>query len=210
MKFNNFLLLTLSFILTSCSSSKISTSYAFQNNALQKDKKIIIVGLIQDKDKTIREKMENHFVGDVAEKGYTVISSYKEYGINSFENLKEDEVINKLKNSGVDIILTIVLLSLEKEKFFVQKKSNKEMGMNKDFWGYYESTSDRILNPEYFKEETKFYWETNLFSLSTKKLLYTAKSNSFTPKNIEILAHDYSKTIVEDLTKKGLLKKLEL
>ena len=72
-----------------------------------------------DNDRELRENMENHLVGDLTERGYNAISSLKEYGPKSFENMKEEEAIDALNTSGVDAVITIVLLDKNKEHFYI-------------------------------------------------------------------------------------------
>ena len=48
-------------------------------------------------------------------------------------------------------------------------------------------------------------WESNLYDLSGNKLLYSTQSETFDPSSISKIAMDYSKTLVDDMVKQGLV-----
>ncbi|MBK5272982.1 MAG: hypothetical protein JJE22_18430, partial [Bacteroidia bacterium] len=74
-------------ILLSCSSSQITSSWKASSATPKKFNKVLVVGLIGENDKSLREKMEQHLVGDLLEAGYDAVSSFKEYGPKAFENM---------------------------------------------------------------------------------------------------------------------------
>lgn len=101
-------------LLTACATSNITSSWIAPQTTLQHFNKILVLGLIRESDRNIQVSMEKHLMGDLRNLGYFALSSYEEYGPKAFNNMNEDEAINKLKNSGIDAVLTIVLLDKEK------------------------------------------------------------------------------------------------
>ena len=83
---------------------------------------------------------------EIAEKGYAAVSSLKEYGPRSFENMKEAEVIGQLRNSGVDAVLTIVMLDKQRERYYIPGRVyyTPYIVYHRRFWGYYSTMYDRI------------------------------------------------------------------
>jgi len=199
--------LLLVFIL-GCSSSQITHSWKSETLPVKKYDKIMVVGIIADNDRVLREKMENHLVGDLAEKGYRALSSFKEYGPKSFEDLKEQDVLDKLKNSGVDAVVTIVLLDQKKERYYVPGRVNYTPYnvYHHRFWGYYSTIYDRVYAPGYYQVDTKYFWESNLYDLGSKELIYSVQTESFDPSSTEMLAHEYGQLIVKNMVKQGALK----
>lgn len=194
-----------------CSTSRITHSWKAETIPAKKYNKIMVVGLIQDNDRNLREKMENHLTGDLAERGCMAISSLKEYGPKSFENMKEEEVLNKLKNSGIDAVMTIVLLDREKERYYISGRINYSpyAPYNHRFYGYYNTMYNRIYSPGYYQVDTKYFWESNFYEMESKELLYSVQTKSFNPVSTESLAHEYGKMIVNNMKKKGIINKLE-
>lgn len=90
-----------------------------RKHTVKKISKIIVLGLIREKDRTLRERMETHLVGDLKDMGYDASCSCDEYNSKTFENLTEEQAIGKLRDSGVDAVLTVVLLDKTKERYYV-------------------------------------------------------------------------------------------
>jgi len=91
-------------------SSQIISSWKPNNIHPNQYNKIMVLGLINNADRTLREKMEEHIAGDLRELGYNAICSCDEFDPKAFEGMDEKQAIQKLTNSGIDAVLTIVLL----------------------------------------------------------------------------------------------------
>lgn len=196
-------------LLTACSSSRITHSWKAENISSKKFNKIMVVAMIKDNDIAKREMMENHLIGDLAERGYTAVSSIKEYGPKSFEGMKEEEVLNKLQNTGVDAVLTIVMLDKQRERYYVPGRVyySPYVIYHRRFYRYYNTMYDRIYSPGYYQVNTRYFWESNLYDLSTKELLYSVQTESFDPESAQSLGHEYGKLIVKDMFDKNVLSK---
>lgn len=195
-----------------CSTSKITTSWKAENSVPQKYNKIMVLGLIREADRTIQEKMENHLVNDLKDLGYNAVSSLKEYGPKAFDEMTEEGAFAKLKYSGVEAVITIVLLDKEKEKKYVPGNMYySPYGYSYSrFWGYRSTLYRRIYEPGYYVTTSRYFWESNLFEMNTQKLVYSVQTKSFDPANSESMAHEYGQLIVKDMTKNNVLKKLPL
>ncbi len=195
-------------LITGCYTSVITNTWKSKSIKPKKFEKILVIALVKQKDRSLRESMENHLVGDLVEKGITAISSLKEYGPKSFEALSENEVIQKLDNSGIDAVITIVLLDKEKEKYYVPGRVyySPYTIYHRRFWGYYTTMYDRIYEPGYYSENTNYFWESNFFDAKTKELIYSVQTKSFNPNSSNALANEYGKLICNDLFKKDILK----
>jgi len=196
-------------IVAGCTTSKITSSWKAENTLPQKYNKVMVLGLIREADRTIQENMENHLVSDLQELGYNAVSSMKEYGPKSFENMDEEAAISKLKNSGIDAVLTVVLLDKQKERKYIPGNmyySPYGYYYNR-FWGYRATIYRRIYEPGYYITDTKYFWESNLFDMSNQKLVYSVQTQTFDPANTESMAHEYGQMIVNDMAKNNVLKK---
>lgn len=208
MKTNVIYAVLLALILAACSSAKITSSWK-STVAGKSFNKIMVVGLIKESDRTVRERMEQHMIGDLKELGYDAVSAYDVYGPKAFDNLDENATLEKLKSSNVDAVITIVLLNKEKETFYKPGVIIRTPYANRynRFWGYYTTINDRIYSPGYYETTTKYFWESNFYDLTSKELLYSVQTQSFDPSSKESLAHDYGKMIVADMVKKAVLLK---
>ncbi len=195
-------------LLSSCSTSFITTSWKAENATAKPYKKILVLGLIGDPDRSIRDKMEEHLSGDLKDLGYNAFTSAKVYGPKGFENIKEEEAIRQLRTKEFDAVMTIVLLNKTKEKHYVAGMINYSpyaIQHNK-FWGYYSAMYDRVYSIGYYEEGTKYFWESNLFDMIDGKLVYSVQSQSFDPESAQKLGHEYGLMIVGDMVKNKMLQ----
>ncbi|UEG48855.1 hypothetical protein LK994_09420 [Ferruginibacter lapsinanis] len=209
MKTQSIIMSILLLFILSCSTSRITNSWKAATIPDKTYNKIMVVGLINNNNRNLREKMEDHLTGDLAEHGYTSVSSLKEYGPKSFENMKESEVVEKLYNSGIDAVITIVLLDKQREKYYVPGNVyySPYSVYHRHFWGYYSTIYDRIYTPGYYMVDTKYFWESNFYDLQSKELLYSVQTRSFNPSSAEELAHEYGKMIVGNMAENGIIKR---
>ena len=110
------LLITGWVFIMACTSSKITSNWKAENIQPLNLKTILVVGLINDPDKSIRASMETVLVAHLKDLGYKAICSCDEFGPKSFDNMTEQEALNKLANSGIDAVLTILLLNKTRER----------------------------------------------------------------------------------------------
>lgn len=200
--------LVIFFLLTGCSSSRITHSWKSETASSGSYDKIMVIGIIKDHDRNLREQMENHLADDLKARGYNAVSSLKEYGPKAFDNMDEEGAITKLSNSGVDAVITIVLLDKERERNYVPARVHYSPYIiyQRHFWGYYSTIYDRIYSPEYFQQvNTKYFWESNFYDLKTKQLLYSVQTESFDPASAESLGHEYGEMIVMDMFEKKII-----
>jgi len=207
MKKYQWIIFILFFIIAGCTSSRITTSWKAENLVPKQYNKILVLGLINEPDRSIREKMEEHILGDLKALGYNAVCACDEFNPKSFEALTEMQAIDKLTKSGIDAVLTIVLLNKTKEKYYVpgRVEYSPYIIYHNRFFGYYRTMYERVYTPGYYAETTKYFWESNLYEMGTKNLLYSAQSESFDPVSTQALAHEYGLMIVNDMVSKHAL-----
>ena len=203
-----FLLAAIS-LLAACSSTKVTSSWKSPDVTSQnlKVKKIMVAALLPEKNRELQKSMERQLVDELKSKGIEAISAYEVYGPKYFPQ-DEQKAVNKLKESGVDGFLTIVLLDKNKENSYNPGYSQIEpVGYYRNWYGYYRTVYGRVYQPGYYTTQTKYYWESNLYDVPGEKLIYSAQSQSFDPSSTNKLASDYGIKLVNDMTKQGLVAK---
>jgi hypothetical protein len=206
------IILAVLLVLGSCTSSRITSTWKATDQPKKNFKKVLVLGLLLEKDRGLREKMEDHIVNDLKTLGYQAVCSCDEFSPKVFENMNEATALEKLSGGGIDAVLTVVLLDKTRERYYVPGKVNYTPYnvYQRHWWGYYSTMHDRIFEPDYYAESTKFFWESNLYDLNTKKLLYSVQTQSFDPSTAESLAHEYGKLIVNDMIKSGVISNQKL
>ena len=201
------LLLLASLFVTACSTTKITSSWKAANVQPKHYSKILVLGLIKDSDRSLQEKMEAHLVDDLKSKGYNAVGSLQEFGPKAFSNVTEAEALARLKQINIDAVVTIVLLDKQKERNYVPGRmyySPYVMYYNR-FWPYYGTLNYRIYEPGYYVTDTRYFWESNVYEVSTQSLLYSVQTKSFDPANSESLGHEYGRLIIADIVKNNIL-----
>lgn len=201
--------LGLSLIFAACTSSRISTSWRADNIEPKVYNKVLVLGLINEPDRTIREQMEQHVVDRLNTLGYKAVCSCDEFSPKSFENMTEKQALEMLSKSGIDAVLTIVLLDKTKERYYVPGRVvyTPYFIYQRRFYGYYSTMYGRVYTPGYYSVDTKYFWESNFYELGNKNLLYSAQSQSFDSENTHMLANEYAQMIVDDMINKTVLRK---
>jgi len=190
-------------MLGSCRSTYVTHSWKDASASPARFKKLVVIAIVGDQEIEARKMMEQHMVGDLKELGYQAVCSCEEYSPEFFKGMNEKEAIAKLRENNVDGIVTIVLLSKNKEKVFVQPRST-EVPL---FWNYYHEVYDRVYSKGYYTEKTKYFWESNLYDLNADQLLCSVESQSFDPSSTQQLAHEYGRLIVDKMKKAHALVK---
>lgn len=207
MKKINALVMLLLLLATGCNTTKITSAWKAPDIVPREYKKIMVLGLIHETDRNLREDMENHLVGDLKELGYNALSSYAEYGPKAFEKMDETEALTKLKDSAVDAVITIVLLDKKKEKNYVPERMfySPYGYYHNNFWGYRSALYVRIYQPGYYVTNTRYFWESNLYDMENQKLVYSLQTQSFDPDDTDLLGHQYGRLIVNKMSKENII-----
>lgn len=189
--------------LLSCSTSKIVHSWQPANPKTNKFNTIMVLALIKDNDRFTQERMEHHLAEDLNKRGYQAISALKVYGPGSFEIMSKKETFDKLKDTDVDAVMTIVLLN-KSQNYIIGDLANARRGeiIQEETFGYYTDIKNQLLNPDYYLLNTEYFWESNLYNVNTNEMVYSVQSQSFNPSSTETLAHEYGKLIIKDMIKR--------
>ena len=209
MKYSGKIICLAILMLSACSSSRITSTW--KNPELQPGSyaKIMVIGIIKDSDRLMREKMENHLTADLRNLGYDAFSSLNVYGPNGFDKMDTLAAYKKLMDDHVDAVITIVLLDKKKEKYLVRHRyDNMAYELNQNYFlNYYHAMQGRINEKNYFEESTQYFWESNFYDLNRKELLFSVQTQSFDPMSASSLGHEYGQMIVKSMVKNQLLAK---
>ena len=167
----------------------------------------MVLGLMNVPDRAIGEKMEAHLAEDLKALGYHAVCACEEFDPKAFDNMNEEVAIRKLKDMGIATVITVVLLDKQKERKYVPGNIyySPYGYYHNRFWRYRSTLYHRIYEPGYYVSDTKYFWESNLYDMATQQLVYSVQTQFFSPDNSDILGHEYTKLIVEDMVKHNVL-----
>ncbi len=197
------------FTIISCNSTQVISSYKDEKVAAKDFKKILVLGIFQQKERSLRQEAETQLVNRLIEQGYNATSAMKDFGPKAFEKVSEDQLAANLKTSGYDAVITTALLDKKDEENYQQGTSRiQPVGVYYNRFGrYYSTVYDRVYQPGYYTTSTDYFLESNLYDIASGNLLYSVQTKSIDPSSATSLASDNSKKIVKDLKEKGVLVK---
>jgi hypothetical protein len=192
--------------LSSCGSTKITSSWKAENAKTKPYHNIMVWGLLTEKDSNTRRLMETHLVNDLVSKGYHAVSSIDVYREKAYKKISSAEILEEFKNTGIDAVITIALLDKQKEEqYYPRGLHNEPVNMYGNLDKYYSTIYEKVFSPGYYISTTTYFWETNLFELPGAAITYSARTKSFDPSTTNELAHENGQLIIKDMVKKKLI-----
>ena len=132
------------------------------------------------------------------------------YKSKAYKKLTAQEIVNEFKATGVDAVITMVLLDKEKEeKYYPAGVFNQPVNGEGNLNNYYSNTYEKVFTPGYYISTTNYFWESNLFEVAGDKLTYSVHTKSFDPASTEALAHENGLLIIKDMIKQKIIKNPE-
>ncbi len=197
------------FTIISCNSTQVISSYKDDKVTAKDYKKILVLGIFQQKERSLRQEAETKLVNRLKDEGYNAVSAMEDFGPKAFEKVSEDQLAANLKSSGYDAVITTALLDKTKEENYQPGTSRLQpVGIFYNRFGrYYSTVYDRVYQPGYYTTSTDYFLESNLYDIKSGDLIYSIQTKSYDPSSATSLASDNSKKVVQDLKDKGVFVK---
>ncbi len=184
------------FILNGCGpSTKIEKTWSdpsFTSGSVAFHKVLVIGNL---KDESTRRIAEDKMVA--AMKTVTGVQSYTYLQPN---DTARGSVESRLQKDGFDGIVIMRLASVDKSTSYVPGTTYGGWYGHGGWYGGGYGTSG------YYQEDKTFYVETELYSLTTGKLLWAGTTSSLNPTKLDHTLDDIIATIKAEMQKQGLIK----
>src|ERR1700749_5031927 len=113
-------LLSIAVFFCSCNSSKLILSWNDASVKLTQYKKVLIIGMLGDKDDALRQDMELDMAEALNAHGMKTESAFEKYGASSFQETNAQLALSEVKNNNYDAIMCIVLVDRKKERKYIQ------------------------------------------------------------------------------------------
>ncbi len=192
------LVLLLGFILSSCTSNKLLSSWDDKSLEHHNLGKVLVIGVAQNETK--RRIYEDTFVSSLTQAGTHAIASYtvtKQSIEPSEKSLRE-----VVKKTGVQSVLITHLVNKNEKDYY--QPSNIILGTNSytpGLYGYYPFVYGSVYASGSYSSTTKVILETSIHDVKTETLIWTARSESTDPvmtrkyyqKLIDLFLHDLSR-----------------
>jgi hypothetical protein len=188
--------------LSGCASTHITSNWKHSEVSPQKIDPVLVIGIMNNNDTALCRIMEQKFVEDLNKLGYHAVSSSVEYGPNIFDPLNEEEPIKILYRTRYGAVITIELVNRETHTF------PPPLWLDRDnYWNNRPLSTAAPNISNNFLVQTRYIWESNYYDLAKIICLYSVKAISYDPQSDQSLAKDYSKLVIANMVKNGILRR---
>ena len=189
-------------IISSCASTKIVESWKEPGKQITMDKlkKVLVVAMF--KDETSNRKAEDQMVKFLKDKG---IQSYN-YLNKNFDKSKVETIQNKIKKDGFDAAVTMRLIDVDKETIYQRNGVNRFPNNYRDFSSYYYESAISYYNPDNYITTKTYTIETNIYSITENKIIWSALTETSDPKGVNKMTEDVTQAVYKQMIKDRLIK----
>lgn len=191
----------ISFLLVSCTSTRIVSSWKEPNKQVQINKlsKVLVIALF--KSETNRRKAEDQMVGYLNGKG---VVSYN-YLDADFNKNKIETLRDKIKADGFDGVVTMSLMDVDREKLYVPGNYELYPTNYRTLNGYYARGWANYSTPGYYETTKTFTVETNIFSVKENKIIWTGQTQTTDPNGVTQMTEEIARVIYKKMLSEGFI-----
>ncbi len=196
-------------MVSSCSNTQLITSWKAPEATVDSYNKILVIGMMGNRDRELRESIENSIASRLQNEGLNVVTATQQFGPKSFRTMSEDEAVRMVNDNGFDAVMVVALLDKNQESRYTPGyiSSTPYAVVRNRWYGNYTVLYDRVYNPGYYTTTTDYTLEADFYHTRGDRLIYSAQAKSFDPNSSEDLAGDFSKTVVKDMIDKGIINR---
>jgi hypothetical protein len=121
---------------------------------------------------------------------------------------RKDFLVEQIKKSGYDGILTIAIIDQTNETRYVSGTTYYNpmlYGGYVRFGGYYSMYSPMMYSPGYYDTEKNYYAEINLYDSETQNLVWSAQSKTTNPTQMQKDVYDFAEVVVKQMIKEAII-----
>lgn len=187
-------------LLLSCSSStKLTDVFVDDSFSGKEFKKILVLGLAKDEWK--RKVYENEFRSQLLNYKVEVLMAWQE--LPKGEQLNRETFEKYFREKSVDAILVAIEGGESSDKTLYSGGGSSHVYVG--FYGFYASTASYYFNSQFLAEEKIVFMRANLYETNEGKIIWSAKSQSYEPKNTGDVVKAVSRKVIADINRMGYI-----
>ena len=190
-------------IISSCSNTKITSTWMDSKKAGTSYNDILIIGIAKEEHN--RRLFEEQFSTQLTAAGIESEVSYRI--LPEGTEINRDNVSAAIKGKEIDAVIVTHMVSVEEETVYRQNMDYRPTyGYNNGLYNYYPHVNSYVHQPGYYTTHDVVILETNLYEVKSEELVWSAQSRSFAPESAKEVIDDLVKLVIKDLKEKGLIK----
>ncbi len=125
------------------------------------------------------------------------------------DNTSREQLAKIIKDTGCDAVLTVALLDIKSEDRYQPGTTYYPVahGYYGNYYRYLGYYYDEVSEPGYYITDKTYYIETNFYDLASDQLLWSVQSDAYNPSSLDGFFKGYSRLLMKQLQKEGLIKK---
>jgi len=193
-------IMALTFLITSCTSTKLVDTWKDHQFKGPAFKKIMVVSLVKRPD--TRQRMEDEFAGQLNARGVSSVTCYS--CIPDPKDLTREEIVRTVGKTGVEGVLVVELRQAGTRLESVLDKS-PTMGEFVSFDSYMLSATSSPYDSAMIRRDEVVTLSTRLFDAGTGKLIWYSNTETVDPGKTEREIASFTKIILNTLRKEKLI-----
>lgn len=200
--YNRFVLLVLlATMLTGCgSSTRITGSWKSPETEQSPPGNVVVMTMTSNV--VARRMSEFNMTSALKERGVDAVSSLEIFSplfLNGQPS--RDEILNKLNEEKKEAVMTIALVDEETEQRYTPESSDPYAPSSEfsPFGAYYSTYYPTYYDPGYYTMSKVYYVQTNIYSVKSEKLIWSAQSKTYDPEDLEAATREFAREVVRKL-----------
>jgi hypothetical protein len=191
--------------LAACSQTKTTIPLSWRNPSYQQAafKKLFVIGVGENDGS--RRLFEDTFARALADKGTSAQASWGL--LPQSAQLSEEQVRGAVEGGSFDGVLVSRLLSVDQHEEYVPPSTHTVPSAyyGYGYYGYYGASYAVVHEPGYFKTNTTFRVETNLYSVATGDLVWSGQSDTLNPGSLTDVIDSMTAAVAKKLKEEQLI-----
>lgn len=204
-------------MISACSSTRLTSSWLKEGYTAQKYNKILVFAVTSKVSN--RAIVETAMADELKKAGVNAVSSIYIFPLSQNvtpEQLKampKEELVQKLKDNGVDGLLILSLLDKKEEQVYVQGATytqpttvyhpgyyNHYYPYYNNYYNYYSTVYTTVTTPGYYENQTSLFLESNFYNVNNDEgLVWSAQSTAVDPSSVGQGAADWAVEVVSGM-----------
>ncbi|MEM7136153.1 MAG: hypothetical protein AAF500_06215 [Myxococcota bacterium] len=164
---------------------------------------LLIIGVGQNEGS--RRLFEDEFAKQLASQGARAQPSWQL--LPQSTQISREELDVALQQGSFDAVIVTRLLGVDKEQEYVQGSTHTVPSNYYaiPYYGYYATSYAVVHEPGYFKTNTTFRLETNLYSVASRGLVWSGQSDTVNPTSIADVIDSMTAAVAKTLREQRLV-----
>ena len=201
----NSILILIIFLLAGCRANRTVTAWETQHVEPIQYQRIMVVAILQDEDSVVRKNIETSFSTVLSNLGYRTVTALSEFGQTGLRNMGEDETYIKVRDKGIDAVVTIALVNKTKETSTLPAAAHNYR--NNFYFNRIFQYKINLTQPGTNPHGEQYYWECLLFDLSKLEAAIAVQTiPSAKPKQVK-MGNDLARHLIRKMVRAKTLKR---